>query len=68
MRTGFVSENMACTSLARVLASASLTAAASLDRDASPVVDECRARGLLVEVDGLGEVDEVTQRVLTALA
>jgi adenylate kinase len=32
-----------------------------------PLIDVYRARGLLVEVDGMGEVDEVTQRVLAAL-
>jgi adenylate kinase len=32
-----------------------------------PLIDVYRERGLLVEVDGMGEVDEVTQRVLAAL-
>jgi adenylate kinase len=32
-----------------------------------PLIDVYRDRGLLVEVDGMGEVDEVTQRVLAAL-
>ena len=32
-----------------------------------PLIEGCRQRGLLVEVDGMGEVDEVTQRVLAAL-
>jgi adenylate kinase len=37
-------------------------------RETRPLSDTYRERGLLVEVDGLGEVDEVTTRVLTALA
>ena len=37
-------------------------------RETRPLSDTYRERGLLVEVDGLGEVDEVTQRVLAALA
>jgi adenylate kinase len=32
-----------------------------------PLIEVYRDRGLLVEVDGMGEVDEVTQRVLAAL-
>ncbi|MGA8258401.1 MAG: nucleoside monophosphate kinase, partial [Nocardioides sp.] len=32
-----------------------------------PLIDVYRSRGLLVEVDGMGEVDEVTQRVFAAL-
>jgi adenylate kinase len=32
-----------------------------------PLIDVYRKRDLLVEVDGMGEVDEVTQRILTAL-
>ena len=32
-----------------------------------PLIDVYRDRGLLVEVDGMGEVDEITQRVLSAL-
>ncbi len=32
-----------------------------------PLIEVYRQRGLLVEVDGMGEVDEVTQRVLSAL-
>ncbi|WP_344733301.1 adenylate kinase [Nocardioides fonticola] len=34
----------------------------------APLIDVYRDRGLLVEVDGLGEVDEVTKRIFTALA
>ena len=33
----------------------------------APLIGVYRDRGLLVEVDGMGEVDEVTQRVLDAL-
>jgi adenylate kinase len=32
-----------------------------------PLIEVYRGRGMLVEVDGMGEVDEVTQRVLAAL-
>ena len=32
-----------------------------------PLIEVYRQRGLLVEVEGMGEVDEVTQRVLAAL-
>ncbi len=32
-----------------------------------PLIDTYRQRGLLVEVDGMGEVDEVTARVFAAL-
>jgi adenylate kinase len=32
-----------------------------------PLIEVYRERGLLCEVDGLGEVDEVTQRILDAL-
>ena len=32
-----------------------------------PLLDLYRSRGLLVEVDGLGEVDEVSERVFAAL-
>ncbi|MBF4618328.1 adenylate kinase [Clavibacter sp. VKM Ac-2873] len=37
-------------------------------RETSPLIDVYRERGLLVEVDGLGEVDEVAERIRTALA
>jgi adenylate kinase len=33
----------------------------------APLLEVYRARGVLVEVDGLGEVDEVTQRLFAAL-
>jgi adenylate kinase len=36
-------------------------------RETRPLSDTYRERGLLVEVDGLGEVHEVTQRILTTL-
>ena len=32
-----------------------------------PLLDVYRSRGLLVEVDGLGEIDEVSERVFAAL-
>src|SRR5690606_2132962 len=34
----------------------------------APLIDVYRERGLLVEVDGMGEVDEVTTRVLEAIS
>ena len=37
-------------------------------RETAPLVAVFAERGLLVEVDGLGEVDEVTARILGALA
>jgi len=37
-------------------------------RETKPLSDTYRLRGLLVEVDGLGQVDEVTGRILSALA
>jgi len=37
-------------------------------RETEPLLAEFVRRGLLVEVDGLGEVDEVTGRILDALA
>jgi adenylate kinase len=32
-----------------------------------PLIDVYRDRGLLIEVDGLGEIDEVTERIFSAL-
>ena len=32
-----------------------------------PLIDVYRDRGLLIEVDGMGEVDEVTERIFKAL-
>jgi len=37
-------------------------------RETSPLIEVYRDRGLLVEVDGLGDVDEVAERIRTALA
>lgn len=37
-------------------------------RETAPLVEVYADRGLLVEVDGLGEVDEVTERVVRALS
>lgn len=37
-------------------------------RETAPLIEMFRQRGLLVEVDGLGEVDDVTHRILAALA
>ncbi len=37
-------------------------------RETEPVVAMYRDRGVLVEIDGLGEIGEVTERILTALA
>ncbi|WP_431278110.1 adenylate kinase [Leifsonia poae] len=36
-------------------------------RETSPLIDVYRDRGLLVEVDGLGEMDEVAERIRAAL-
>ncbi len=33
----------------------------------APLIEVYRDRGLLLEVDGMGEVDEVTGRILAAL-
>ena len=38
------------------------------ERETAPLIEFFAARGLIVEVDGLGEIDEVTERVLTALS
>jgi adenylate kinase len=37
-------------------------------RETAPLIDAYRDRGLLVEVDGLGSIDEVAGRIETALA
>jgi adenylate kinase len=37
-------------------------------RETEPVVAMYREQGLLIEVDGLGEIDEVTERIFAALA
>ena len=36
-------------------------------RETKPLSDAYRERGLLVEVDGLGDIDEVTERIIAAL-
>ena len=35
--------------------------------ETAPLIEVYRDRGLLIEVDGLGEVDDVTQRIFDAL-
>ncbi|MGL4744041.1 MAG: adenylate kinase [Dermatophilaceae bacterium] len=37
-------------------------------RETTPLSDTYRERGLLVDVDGIGEVDQVTERVIRALS
>jgi adenylate kinase len=37
------------------------------EEQTAPLLDVYRDRGLLIEVDGMGEVDEVTQRIFDAL-
>ena len=37
-------------------------------RETAPLLEMFREQGLLVEVDGLGAVDDVTARIFTALA
>ncbi|MEO6504479.1 MAG: adenylate kinase [Terrimesophilobacter sp.] len=37
-------------------------------RETAPLVEVYRQRGLLVAVDGLGQVDEVTERIIVSLA
>ena len=37
------------------------------DDQTAPLIDVYRDRGLMIEVDGMGEVDEVTKRIFTAL-
>src|SRR3954451_23374472 len=36
--------------------------------ETEPLIEVYRDRGLLIEVDGLGEIDEVTERIFSALA
>ncbi len=36
-------------------------------RETAPLAEQYASRGLLVQVDGMGEVDEVTERILAAL-
>jgi adenylate kinase len=35
--------------------------------ETEPLIEIYRGRGILIEVDGMGEVDEVTQRIFDAL-
>ena len=37
------------------------------DEQTAPLIDVYRGRGILIEVDGLGEVDAVTERIFAAL-
>lgn len=37
-------------------------------RETTPLVEVFRDRGLLVEVDGLGDIDEITERIFAGLA
>lgn len=37
------------------------------EEQTAPLIDLYRERGVLVEVDGVGEIDEITERVLAAL-
>jgi adenylate kinase len=37
-------------------------------RETAPLIAVYKERGLLIEVDGLGEIDDVTQRISTGLA
>ena len=37
-------------------------------RETAPLIDMFRAQGLLIEVDGLGAIDDVTERIFAALA
>ena len=37
------------------------------ERETAPLADAYRARSILLEVDGMGEVDEVHQRIVSAL-
>jgi len=38
------------------------------ERETAPILDVYRERGILDEVDGVGSLDEVTERILAALA
>ncbi len=37
------------------------------EEQTAPLIDLYRERGVLVEVDGVGEIDEITERVIAAL-
>ncbi|WP_186329390.1 adenylate kinase [Agrococcus jejuensis] len=38
------------------------------ERETEPILAAYAARGVVVEIDGLGDIDEVTERILTALS
>lgn len=38
------------------------------ERETAPILDDYRSRGLVVRVDGVGSLAEVTERIFTALA
>jgi adenylate kinase len=38
------------------------------ERETAPILDEYRGKGLVVQVDGVGSLDEVTERIFDALA
>ena len=38
------------------------------ERETAPILDVYRQQGLVVPVDGVGTLDEVTERIFTALA
>lgn len=38
------------------------------ERETEPILAAYAARGVVVEIDGLGEIDEVTERILSALS
>ncbi|WP_308797124.1 adenylate kinase [Agromyces silvae] len=38
------------------------------ERETAPILDDYRSRGLVVRVDGVGTLDEVTERIFSALA
>jgi len=37
------------------------------ERDTAPILDVYRERGIAIEIDGVGTLDEITDRVITAL-
>jgi adenylate kinase len=51
----------------RTLAQVETLDAALAERGTAPLLEVYRGHGLLVEVDGLGEVDEVSERLFAAL-
>ncbi|KQZ09064.1 adenylate kinase [Agromyces fucosus] len=38
------------------------------ERETAPILDVYRARGIVVRIDGVGSLDEVTERIFSALA